>query len=68
MGERLFVLDCCGEAWSDYWDEYTYCETCGTVHCDTCLDELGYGRSDDGEMWECPCCDQFRHMTPNYCP
>ncbi len=69
MGEFLFVLDCCGEVWSDYWGDYTYCEGCGAVNCDTCLDELEYEKDEDSdELWECPRCDQFRHMNANYCP
>jgi len=69
MGLDYFIVDCCGEIFCDAEGNYTYCETCGAVLCAWCLEKFGVVLCDgDGELFECPLCDQFRHMNPEYNP
>lgn len=66
MGYNAYVMDCCGQAVFEGWECDEYCEGCGAHICEECIDDGGYERDEHSELWECPCCDQFRHMTKEY--
>lgn len=70
MGSSCYIVDCCGEPVYEYWEIHSWCEGCGAIVCDQCLDASDCGRDEHQELWECPVCtrDQFRHMNANYSP
>lgn len=64
MGQSFYNCAVCNDIISDYWDCLNFCESCESPVCDECLS--GYEKNEEGELLECPACDQFRHMADKY--